>query len=73
MLRSLRRVAIRILTRRPHNWSPRSFSLYLLRRQAEAGLLRDGGMTAAQVGWYVQELRREVEQEVAARRRKNMR
>lgn len=73
MLRSLRRVAIRILTRRPHGWSPRSFSLYLLRRQAEAGLLREGGTTASQVCGYIQDLRREVEQEVAARRRKAMR
>jgi hypothetical protein len=71
MLRSLHRVAIRILRRRPQNWSPRSFSLYLLRRQAEAGLLRDGGMTATQVCWYVRELRREVEQEVTARRHKH--
>ena len=37
------------------------------RRQAEAGLLRDGGMTATQVCRYVQELRQEVEQDVALR------
>lgn len=46
---------------------PRGYSLLLIRRQAEAGLLRDGGMTATQVSRYVQELRQEVEQDVALR------
>lgn len=70
MPRPLPRIAIRILARRPRGWSPRSFSLYLIRRQAEAGLLRDGGMTATEVCRYVRELRREVVQEISLRRRK---
>lgn len=49
---------------------PRGYSLLLIRRQAEAGLLRDGGMSPAQVCRYIQELRREVEQDVALRIRK---
>ncbi len=50
---------------------PRGYSLLLVRRQAEAGLLRDGGMTAAQVCRYVQELRTQAEQEVDLRIRKH--
>jgi hypothetical protein len=46
---------------------PRGYSLLLIRRRAQAGLLRDGGMTAAQVCCYFQELRCEVELEVALR------
>lgn len=46
---------------------PRGYSLLLIRRHAEAGLLRDGGMTATEVCRYVQELRHEVEQDVALR------
>ena len=46
---------------------PRGYSLLLIRKQAEAGLLRDGGMTTVQICRYVQELRREAEQEVALR------
>jgi hypothetical protein len=46
---------------------PSGYSLLLIRRQAETGLLRDGGMTAAQVCCYVQEPRHETEQEVALR------
>ena len=40
---------------------PRGYSLLLIRKQAEAGLLRDGGMTTVQICRYVQELRREAE------------
>jgi hypothetical protein len=50
---------------------PRGYSLLLIRRQAEAGLLRDGGTTATQVCRYIQELRHEVEQDVALRIRKH--
>ena len=74
MLRPLCRLAIRIVTARPRKrhggWSPRSFALFVLRRQAEAGLLRDGGMTSAEVSTYVRELRCEIDVEVSARRRK---
>src|SRR5262245_33268139 len=51
---------------------PRGYSLLLIRRHAEAGLLRDGGMTAAQVCRYIQELRREVAQEITLRIRKQV-
>ncbi len=51
---------------------PRGYSLLFMRRQAEAGLLRDGGMTAAQVNRYIQELRHEAEQEVALRLRQRV-
>jgi hypothetical protein len=61
MLRYLHRISAR---------GSRGWSLLLVRRQAEAGLLRDGGITAAQVCCYVQELRQEAEQEVSARSRK---
>lgn len=70
MPRPSRRIIMRILTNRPHRrrhggWSARSYSLFLVRQQAQAGLLRDGGLTAAEVGRYVRRLRREVEQEIA--------
>jgi hypothetical protein len=63
------RIAIRILASRPHrqhdgSWSARSFGLFLIRQQAQAGLLRDGGLTAADVGRYVRGLRREAEDEI---------
>ena len=77
MLPPIRRITVRIVAQRPRKqtcgWPPRSFALYFVRRQAEAGLLRDGGTTAAEVGRYVQELRREVETEVALRSRKQTR
>jgi hypothetical protein len=41
-----------------------------MRRQAEVGLFRDGGTTAGEVNRYIQNLRREVEQEVTLRCRK---
>jgi hypothetical protein len=70
MLRPNRRITIRILTHRPHRhrdggWSSRSYSLFLIRQQAQAGLLRDGGLTATEVGRYVRRLRYEVEDEIA--------
>ena len=72
MLCPTRRFTVRILAGRPQKrhgrWPPRSFILFLIRQQAEVGLLRDGGVTAAEVSRYVRELRREVEQAVALRR-----
>jgi hypothetical protein len=52
----------------PRSKTPSLISLLLIRRQAEAGLLREGGITVAQVSRYVRELRREIEQERALRR-----
>jgi hypothetical protein len=46
---------------------PHGYSLLLMRRHAGAGLLRDGGVTVAQVCRYVQEMRCEVEHEVDLR------
>lgn len=51
----------------PRRKTPSLVSLLLVRRQAEAGLLREGGITVAQVCRYVRELRREIEQERALR------
>ncbi len=70
MPRPTRRIAIQILANRPHRqrdggWSPRSYSLFLVRQQAQAGLLRDGGLTAVDVGRYVRRLRHEIEDEIA--------
>jgi hypothetical protein len=70
MLRPTRRITIRILANRPHRqreggWSTRSYSLFQIRQQAQAGLLRDGGFTAAEVGRYVRRLRYEIEDEIA--------
>lgn len=70
MPRPTRRITIRILANRPHRqrdggWSARSYSLFLVRQQAQAGLLRDGGLTAAEVGRYVRRLRYEIEDEIA--------
>jgi len=77
MPRPIGRIAIRVVANNPrrkqNGWPPRLFALYLIRRQAESGLLRDSGMTADEVRCYVQELRREVEQEVALRSRKRVR
>jgi hypothetical protein len=53
----------------PRRNTPFLVCLLLIRRQAEVGLLREGGMTVAQVCRYVRDLRREVEQERALRRR----
>jgi len=61
------RLRRRFLTRRLRSWTPRSFAVLLIRRQAEAGLLWDGGMTATETCGYVRELRREAEQEVLLR------
>ncbi len=47
--------------------APSLVSLLLIRRQAETGLLREGGTTVAQVCRYVRELRREIEKERALR------
>lgn len=47
----------------PRRKAPALISLLLMRRQAETGLLREGGMTVSQVRRYVCELRREIEQE----------
>lgn len=75
MPRPLRPIAVRIIAARSRKqrggWSARSFSVFLIRRQGEAGLLRDGGMTAAEVGRYVRDLRQEVEQEIALRMREH--
>jgi hypothetical protein len=70
MPRPAPRIAIRIPARRPRrhrdgSWSARSFGLFLVRQQAQAGLLRDGGVTADDVGRYVRRLRREAEEEIA--------
>jgi hypothetical protein len=51
-------------------WSARSFTLFFVRRHVQAGLLRDGGITAEEVIRYVWELRRELEQEILLRSRK---
>jgi hypothetical protein len=51
----------------PRRKTPSLVSLLLVRRQAEAGLLREGGITVAQVCRYVQELRHEIDQERALR------
>src|SRR5690349_16483700 len=64
MLPPKRSLVVRILAARPrkHNSGglpPRSFVLFSVRRQAEAGLLRDGGMTSAEVSRYIRELRLE--------------
>lgn len=73
MPRPSARLTIRVLAARPHKHNgslpPRSFALMLVRRQAEVGLLRDGGTTAAEVGRYVRQLRREAAQEIALRKR----
>ena len=73
MLCPTHRITVRILAGRPRKrqgrWPPRSFILFLTRRQSEAGLLRDGGTTAAEVSHYVWELQREIEREVALRSR----
>jgi hypothetical protein len=45
--------------------SPGAMLLLLARRRAETGLLRDGGLTPAEVGRYVRQLRKEAAQEVA--------
>jgi hypothetical protein len=47
----------------PRRKAPALISLLLVRRQAETGLLREGGTTVTQVCRYVRELRREIEQE----------
>jgi hypothetical protein len=78
MLPPKRSLVVRILAARPrkHNSGglpPRSFVLFSVRRQAEAGLLRDGGMTTAEVSRYIRELRLEAEQEVVLRGRKSAR
>ena len=70
MPRPNRRITIRVLTNRPHRhrdggWSSRSYSLFLIRQQAQTGLLRDGGLTAGEVGRYVRRLRYEIEDEIA--------
>lgn len=70
MPRPTRRITIRILANRPHrqpdgSWSARSYSLFLIRQQAQAGLLRDGGLTPAEVRRYLRHLRYEVEDEIA--------
>ena len=53
--------------RRDGGWSPRSFAILSIRRQAEIGLFRDGGTTPLEVHRYIQDLRREVEEEVIHR------
>jgi hypothetical protein len=70
MPRPHRAITIRIPPRkypRPNDksCSPRLFALYLVRRTAQAGLLRDGGLTADEVKQYVRQLRREAKAEVA--------
>jgi hypothetical protein len=53
---------------RPHVGRPRTarcphaLALFLARRQAQAGLFRDGGVTADEVARYVREIRREAEE-----------
>lgn len=56
-----------LLSAKPRRKAPSLVSLLLLRRQADTGLLREGGTTVAQVCRYVRELRREIEQERALR------
>ena len=51
-------------------WSARSFTLFFVRRHVQAGLLRDGGITADEVIRYIWELRWEFEQEIILRSRK---
>jgi hypothetical protein len=59
------------LARRPRTArSPLALALFLARRQAQAGLLRDGGVTAAEVARYVRQLRREVAEEATRRRQR---
>jgi hypothetical protein len=46
------------------------FTIFFVRRHVQAGLLRDGGITADEVIRYVWELRWELEQEIILRSRK---
>jgi hypothetical protein len=61
--------AVRSGRPRKHNgsWSRRSYVLFLIRQQAQAGLFRDGGTRPAEVSDYVRQLRREIETEIAVR------
>jgi hypothetical protein len=51
-------------------WSRGSYILFLIRQQAQAGLLRDGGTIPDEVSDYVLQLRREVETDIANRFRR---
>jgi hypothetical protein len=74
MVQPILRSAIPLLAGRPHRqnggWERRSYVLYLVRQQAQAGLLRDGGMIPREVGAYVRQLRSEIESDIAFRARK---
>jgi hypothetical protein len=71
MVQPLREHAIQSLTARPRRqnggWPRRSYVLYLVRQQAQAGLFRDGGIVPDEVGDYVRQLRREIEADIALR------
>ncbi len=69
-----------LLVRRPQNpirtsrprkrnggWTRRSYVLFQIRQQAQAGLFRDGGTLPTEVGDYVRQLRSEIEAELAVR------
>jgi hypothetical protein len=48
-------------------WARREYVLFHVRQQAQAGLLREGGTVAAEVGNYVRQVRNEMDTEIAVR------